>query len=54
MSDQEAEPANSPFDPENPEWTAADFRRAQPFESLPSDVLAAFPRTKAKLQSRKP
>ena len=33
-------------DPENPEWTAADFAAAKGPESLPLEVLAAFPNTK--------
>ncbi len=33
-------------DKDNPEWTKADFRRARPAASLPSDVLKAFPRTR--------
>ena len=32
-------------DPDNPEWTEADFRRARPPE-----ILAAFPRTVARLR----
>lgn len=35
-------------DQENPEWTAEDFARARPASELPADVLAAFPKTKAK------
>ena len=35
-----------PPDPENPEWTQADFARAQGPEALPAHVLAAFPRTR--------
>ena len=38
-------------DPDNPEWTEADFRRARsPEEALPPEVLAAFPRTAARLR----
>ena len=38
-------------DPDNPEWTDADFRRARPPEDvLPPEVLAAFPRTVARLR----
>jgi uncharacterized protein (DUF4415 family) len=33
-------------DPENPEWTEADFAKAKGPESLPAHVLAAFPRTR--------
>ena len=32
-------------DPDNPEWTEADFARAKGPASLPAEVLAAFPRT---------
>lgn len=33
-------------DPDNPEWTEADFARARPPEEvLPPEVLAQFPRT---------
>lgn len=35
-------------DPDNPEWTEADFARAVGPESLPPEVLAAFPRTKVR------
>ncbi len=34
------------IDPENPEWTEADFAAARGPESLPPHVLAAFPKTK--------
>lgn len=30
------------FDPENPEWTEADFARARPASELPPAMLAAF------------
>jgi uncharacterized protein (DUF4415 family) len=33
-------------DAENPEWTAADFARAQGPDILPPEMLAAFPETK--------
>lgn len=33
-------------DTENPEWTDADFAAAKKPESLPREVLAAFPKTK--------
>jgi uncharacterized protein (DUF4415 family) len=33
-------------DPENPEWTEADFAAALGPESLPAPMLAAFPNTK--------
>ena len=35
-------------DPDNPEWTEADFARAQGPESLSPEVLAAFPRTRGR------
>lgn len=36
-------------DPENPEWTEADFARARPAsEVLPADVMAAFGRAKGR------
>ena len=34
------------IDPENPEWTEADFAAARGPESLPPALLAAFPNTK--------
>jgi uncharacterized protein (DUF4415 family) len=34
------------IDPENPEWTEADFAAAKGPESLPPHMLAAFPKTK--------
>jgi uncharacterized protein (DUF4415 family) len=39
-------------DPENPEWTAEDFARAKGPEDLPPEVLAAFPKTAARLRGR--
>ncbi|MBA3810900.1 MAG: BrnA antitoxin family protein [Caulobacteraceae bacterium] len=39
-------------DPDNPEWTPEDFARAKGPESLPPEVLAAFPRTVARLRGR--
>ena len=40
-------------DPDNPEWTEADFRRARPpEEALSPEILAAFPRTVARLRGR--
>lgn len=32
-----------PIDPDNPEWTNDDFRRAHPAIELPGGALAAFP-----------
>ncbi len=40
----------SPSDPENPEWTERDFARAKGADSLPDHVLAAFPRTVARVR----
>lgn len=34
------------FDADNPEWTAADFRRAKPARSLPTEILKQFPKTR--------
>jgi len=39
---------------ENPEWTEDDFARAQPASELPPEVLAAFPRTRARGPQRAP
>jgi uncharacterized protein (DUF4415 family) len=36
------------IDPENPEWTEADFAAAKGPEALPPRLLAAFPNTKAR------
>lgn len=33
-------------DPENPEWTEADFAASKGPEDLPPELLAAFPKTK--------
>jgi uncharacterized protein (DUF4415 family) len=33
------------IDDDNPEWTDADFARAQKSDTLPPEILAAFPRT---------
>jgi len=40
------------MDAENPEWTKADFARAKGPESLPAEVLAAFPRTAEAVRRR--
>jgi uncharacterized protein (DUF4415 family) len=46
MSPPDPELGDEPIDDEdNPEWTEEDFARAQGPESLPPEVLAAFPRT---------
>jgi len=39
-------------DPDNPEWSEADFALAEGPESLPPDLLAAFPNTAAKPRGR--
>ncbi len=36
------------IDEENPEWTAADFAAAKGPESLPPELLAAFPNSRAR------
>jgi uncharacterized protein (DUF4415 family) len=36
------------FDPDNPEWTEADFAAARGPQALPPELLAAFPNTKAR------
>lgn len=33
-------------DPDNPEWTAADFARARPVAELPEEIAAFFPKTR--------
>jgi uncharacterized protein (DUF4415 family) len=43
---EESEPV---FDDDNPEWTEEDFARARAAGGLPPEVLAAFPRTVARL-----
>ena len=43
----ESMPAPDLDDPDNPEWTEADFARARPpHEVLPPAVLALFPKTR--------
>lgn len=37
-------------DPENPEWTKDELARAKGPESLPAHVLAAFPKTVARVR----
>lgn len=40
-------PNSTKTDPDNPEWTRADFRRARPAsEVLPADLLAILPKRK--------
>jgi len=39
---------------ENPDWTGADFARAQGPESLSATELAAFPRTRVRSLQRAP
>lgn len=40
-------------DPDNPEWTEADFARAKPPSALPDHVLAAFPSTPGAAAARR-
>jgi uncharacterized protein (DUF4415 family) len=40
--------AKTKGDPENPEWTKSDFAKAKGPETLPSEVLAAFPKTRGR------
>lgn len=40
------------IDDENPEWTAEDFARALPADSLPAEILAHFPNTLARLRGK--
>ena len=37
-------------DPDNPRWTKEDFAQAEGPQSLPPEVLAAFPRTLARVR----
>jgi uncharacterized protein (DUF4415 family) len=37
------------FDEDNPEWTEEDFARARPASELPPRILAAFPKTAARI-----
>lgn len=43
-------PAPDLTDPDNPRWSKADFARAKGPQSLPPEVLTAFPRTAARLR----
>jgi hypothetical protein len=47
-------PEPDPTDLDNPEWTQADFARAQGPEALPAAALAAFPRTRGRPPKRSP
>ncbi len=38
------------FDDDNPEWTAERLARARPASELPPQILAAFPKTLARLR----
>ena len=49
-----AAPAPDLDDPENPEWTQADFVRARGPESLPPEVLAAFRHTRVRGPQKRP
>ena len=37
-------------DPDNPEWTEADFARARPATELSGAMLSAFPKTAARVR----
>ena len=39
-------------DPDNPEWTEEDFSQVTPAEDLSPEVLAAFPKTAARVRGR--
>ena len=52
MSRTTKPPPASPIDPDNPEWTADDFARAKGPEMLDPEILAAFPKTAARLRGR--
>ncbi len=54
MSHQKPADDDVVFDDENPEWTEADFARAKGPESLPPEVLAAFPNTRVRGVQKKP
>ena len=41
-------------DPDNPEWTEADFAEAKGPESLPPEILAQFPNTKVRGPQKAP
>lgn len=41
------------IDPENPEWTEADFKKARPASALPAEILKAFPKTRGPQKSAK-
>jgi len=36
------------FDTDNPEWTKADFARAQQGDDIPAHIRAAFPKTRGR------
>jgi uncharacterized protein (DUF4415 family) len=39
-------PRKVAFDADNPEWTAEDFKRAEPAALLPTEIRKAFPNTR--------
>ena len=43
------DPDDVAYDLDNPRWTEDDFRRAKGPESLPDEILAAFPNTLERL-----
>lgn len=43
-------PRSPVVDAENPEWTEEDFGRAKGAETLPDHILAAFPKTAARVR----
>jgi len=52
MSGKRPDPVG--FDEENPEWTEGDFKSALGPESLPPEVLAAFPKTRVRGAQKRP
>jgi uncharacterized protein (DUF4415 family) len=40
------------YDMENPPWTADDWANARPVSELPPEILAAFPKTLARLRGQ--
>lgn len=52
MSGKRPDPVG--FDEENPEWTEGDFERALGPETLPPEVLAAFPKTRVRGAQKRP
>lgn len=44
-------PRQTVTDPDNPEWTAADFAKAKPASELPDHIRATFPKTRGPQKS---